>query len=110
MKEAREIIAKRMNIAEQDLRELLPSGTQTKFGNRVAWAKSYFVQANVFETVSKVALLDGNCANGMNTEENDLSILVVGSDKELVLDSVVYLPGIMGEGELGDFPFFYGTL
>ncbi len=50
MKEAREIIAKRMNIAESDLRELLPSGTQTKFDNRIAWAKSYFVQANVFES------------------------------------------------------------
>ncbi len=34
MKEAREIIAKRMNIAEQDLRVMLRSGTQTKFDNR----------------------------------------------------------------------------
>lgn len=50
IKEAREIIAKRMNISEADLRELLPSGTQTKFDNRIAWAKSYFVQANVFES------------------------------------------------------------
>jgi restriction system protein len=50
MKEAREIIAKRMNIVEADLRELLPSGTQTKYDNRIAWAKSYFVQANVFES------------------------------------------------------------
>jgi restriction endonuclease Mrr len=32
MKEARELIAKRMNIADADLREMLPSGTQTKFG------------------------------------------------------------------------------
>lgn len=50
MKEARDIIAKRMKIAEEDLRELLPSGIQTKFDNRIAWAKSYFVQANVFES------------------------------------------------------------
>ena len=50
MKEAREIIAERMSIAEEDLRELLPSGTQTKFDNRIAWAKSYFVQANVLES------------------------------------------------------------
>jgi restriction system protein len=49
MKEARDVIAKRMNIADADLREMLPSGTQTKYDNRVAWAKSYFVQANVFE-------------------------------------------------------------
>ncbi len=50
MKEAREIIAKRMKLAEEDIREMLPSGNQTKYDNRVAWAKSYFVQANVFES------------------------------------------------------------
>ena len=50
MKEARDVIAGKMNISEEDLREMLPSGTQTKYDNRVAWAKSYFVQANVFES------------------------------------------------------------
>ncbi len=43
MKEARELIVKRMNIADADLREMLSSGTQTKFDNRIAWAKSFFV-------------------------------------------------------------------
>jgi restriction system protein len=43
MKDAREIIAKCIAIAETDIRELLPSGTQTKFDNRIAWAKSLFV-------------------------------------------------------------------
>lgn len=47
LKEAREIIAKRMSLTEEDLKELLPSGIQTKFDNRVAWAKSYFAQAKV---------------------------------------------------------------
>jgi len=50
MKEAREVIAHNMNLSEEDLREMLPSGTQTKFDNRVAWAKSYFVQARVLES------------------------------------------------------------
>ncbi len=50
LKEARDVIAKKMGIPEADLKELLPSGNQTKFDNRVAWAKSYFVQAKVFET------------------------------------------------------------
>lgn len=49
MKEARELIAQKMNLSEEDLKELLPSGTQTKYDNRVAWAKSYFVQAKVLE-------------------------------------------------------------
>jgi restriction system protein len=49
VKEARELIAENMNMSEKDLKEILPSGTQTKFDNRVAWAKSYFVQAKVLE-------------------------------------------------------------
>ena len=32
MKEARELIAKQMNIASADLREMLPIGTRTKSG------------------------------------------------------------------------------
>jgi restriction system protein len=39
-----------MKLTQEDLRELLPSGTQTKFDNRVAWAKSYFTQAKVLES------------------------------------------------------------
>jgi restriction system protein len=50
LQESRETIAKTMAIPDEDLKELLPSGIQTKFENRVAWAKSFFVQAKVFET------------------------------------------------------------
>jgi len=50
IQEARESIAKIMALSEGDLKELLPSGTQRKFDNRVAWAKSYFVQAKVLES------------------------------------------------------------
>jgi len=50
MKEAREKIAKEFSLNQDDLLEKLPSGTQTKFDNRVAWAKSYFVQAKVLES------------------------------------------------------------
>ena len=45
--EARESIARTMALSAEDLAERLPSGTQTKFDNRVAWAKSYFRQAKV---------------------------------------------------------------
>lgn len=50
IQEAREVIAKVMALPEADLKEPLPSGTQTKFENRVAWAKSYFIQAKVLES------------------------------------------------------------
>lgn len=50
IQEAREAIAKAMALSESDIKELLPSGIQTKFDNRIAWAKSYFVQAKILES------------------------------------------------------------
>lgn len=49
VKDARLIIKSVMNLSEADLSEMLPSGTQSKFDNRIAWAVSYFVQAKVLE-------------------------------------------------------------
>jgi restriction system protein len=51
--ELREKIAQQMNISEADRSEKLPSGTQTKFDNRVAWAKSYLIQAGVLEATRR---------------------------------------------------------
>ncbi|MDA3788488.1 MAG: winged helix-turn-helix domain-containing protein [Desulfobacula sp.] len=45
IKEARQKLAKHFELNDEDLKEYLPSGTQTKFDNRVAWAKSYLIQA-----------------------------------------------------------------
>ncbi len=42
-----------MGLSGQDLSELLPSGTQTRFDNRVAWAKSHFIQAKVLEATRR---------------------------------------------------------
>lgn len=47
---ARSVIAEQMNLSEDDLREVLPSGNQTRFDNRVAWAKSYLVQAKCLDS------------------------------------------------------------
>jgi restriction system protein len=43
LKEGRERIAKDLELSAHDLAELLPSAMQSKFENRVAWAKSYFI-------------------------------------------------------------------
>jgi len=53
IKEAREWVANDMHLSEEDLKERLPSGTQRTFDNRVAWAKSYFVQARVLESTRR---------------------------------------------------------
>lgn len=50
VKEAREIIATQFRMTEEDMSDMLPSGIQSKFDNRVAWAKSYFIQAKVLES------------------------------------------------------------
>lgn len=39
--QAREVIADRFHLTEADRAEILPSGRQRRFDNRVAWAKSY---------------------------------------------------------------------
>lgn len=51
--EARLRIAQMFNLSDDDLSEMLPSGTQTKFDNRVAWAKSYFNQAKVLDNTRR---------------------------------------------------------
>jgi restriction system protein len=45
--EAREILAAEFKLSDSDREEPLPSGRQSKFSNRVAWAKSYLQQAGL---------------------------------------------------------------
>jgi restriction system protein len=45
-----EILAKKFNLTDLDRRELLPSGGQRKFDNRVGWARTYLKKAGLLET------------------------------------------------------------
>jgi len=45
--EARDALASEFRLSDADLEEPLPSGRQSKFSNRVAWAKSYLQQAGL---------------------------------------------------------------
>jgi len=47
MQEARDALASVFSLTEDELAERLPSGRQTTFANRVAWAKVYLVQAGL---------------------------------------------------------------
>lgn len=51
--EAREKLKINMSLSVGDLAELIPSGRQSKFDNRTAWAKSYLVQAKVLEATRR---------------------------------------------------------
>lgn len=50
-----ERLANDFNLSQEDRTALLPSGRQTTFSNRVAWAKSYLVQAGLIRPTDKRA-------------------------------------------------------
>ena len=52
-KEVRETIARKMNLTEADISDMLPSGRQTTFYNRVSWAKTYLQRAGLVETLQR---------------------------------------------------------
>ena len=72
LREARQRIAKEMRLSEADLAERLPSGTQAKFDNRVAWTKSYFTAAKV---------LDGTRRGYFKITERGRDLLKQGHDR-----------------------------
>jgi restriction system protein len=44
-----EVLAKEFQLSDEERAELLPSGKQTTFSNRVHWAKTYLVHAGLLE-------------------------------------------------------------
>jgi restriction system protein len=49
IREVIETLADQFNLTEQERRELLPSGQQAIFDNRVAWARTYMKKAGLPE-------------------------------------------------------------
>lgn len=50
VREAYDNLAKKFNLSEKEREELLPSGTQSLFENRVGWARTYLVKAGLMES------------------------------------------------------------
>jgi restriction system protein len=46
-------LAEEFQLTEEDLNEVLPSGSQKTFHNRVGWAKTYLQKAGLLRTVSR---------------------------------------------------------
>jgi restriction system protein len=46
-------LAKEFNLSEEELRELLPSGKQPIFDNRVGWARTYMKKAGLLESTRR---------------------------------------------------------
>lgn len=52
-REAIELLAKEFNLTDTEKSELLPSGQQSVFNNRMGWAKSYLKQAGLIDSPKK---------------------------------------------------------
>lgn len=50
LSEARDVIAARLSLTEIDRNEMLPSGRQRRYDNRIAWAKVYLQQAGLISS------------------------------------------------------------
>jgi len=50
MDEAYEVLAEKFNLTEEDRAELLPSGRQSRYENRVRWARTYLTKAGLLES------------------------------------------------------------
>ncbi len=53
LSEARERIAAAEGLSAEDVREMLPSGRQAVFANRVSWAMSHMERAGLLERVRR---------------------------------------------------------
>lgn len=53
LRDATELLAKEFQLSEIERAEILPSGQQTIFANRVGWAKTYLKKAGLVETTRR---------------------------------------------------------
>jgi restriction system protein len=51
--ESADALAQHFNLTDADRKELLPSGRQTRFDNRVAWAIVYLRKAGLLESTRR---------------------------------------------------------
>ena len=53
MDEAYEVLAERFRLTEEERAELLPSGRQSRYENRVRWARTYLTKAGLLESTGR---------------------------------------------------------
>jgi len=53
MDEAYEVLAEKFRLTEEERAELLPSGRQSRYENRVGWARTYLTKAGLLESTGR---------------------------------------------------------
>lgn len=57
IKDVTAALARRLNLSAESLAEMLPSGRQTVFRNRVGWAKTYLKKAGLLDSPARAAVV-----------------------------------------------------
>ncbi len=71
MKEVNAKLAKQLNLSSDDLAEMLPSGRQTVFKNRVAWAKTYLKKAGLLDSPARATIVITNVGKQVVADNPD---------------------------------------
>lgn len=78
--EINDALEKQFDMTDEEKKELLPSGKQRVFINRVAWAKSYLKQANLVESFKRgyyiITEAGKNVLNNESPEKIDIAYLM----------------------------------
>ncbi len=104
-REAIEALAREFRLSDDERAELLPSGTQPVFDNRVGWAKSYLKQAGLVESPKRGLFKitkDGSGLLARNPSAIDLSTLqqyeAFRAFRSRRRDTLSATPTLSGEG------------
>lgn len=60
MKDVTALLDEQLNLSSDDLAEMLPSGRQTVFKNRVGWAKTYLKKAGLLDSPARATIVITN--------------------------------------------------
>lgn len=60
MKDVTALLAEQLNLSSDDLAEMLPSGRQTVFKNRVGWVKTYLKKAGLLDSPARATIVITN--------------------------------------------------
>ena len=57
IKDVTAVLAQQLNLSAEDLAEMLPSGRQPVFKNRVGWAKTYLKKAGLLDSPARATIV-----------------------------------------------------
>jgi len=105
-KEVRNTIADVMALSEADLNEMLPSGKQRTFDNRVAWARTYLDKAGLIVTPQrgKYRITSAGLAALSSGEKIDLTYLERSESFKAFHDITVQNPSVVNNEEKDESP------